>query len=154
MANTSAQHLAEAWVIETVLPSHFPGIAFAGRKLKLKWGGFFAFDAVSQDGTIVVAISTSSARTAKGKAATAKFQKLKTDSLYLLHVESARRRLMVFTEQSMLEYFKKEVSSGRFPPEIELVHIELPIEILAKVLAARDIASKETSPTGRTKNAL
>ncbi len=84
MVDTSVQHKAEAGVIEHGLPKLFPAILFAGRKLKLIWGGSFAFDAVSRDGAMVVAISTSAARTATGKLATAKFQKLKTDALYLL----------------------------------------------------------------------
>ena len=93
MADTSVQHKAEAWVIEHGLPKLFPANSFAGKKLKLTWGGSFAFDAVSNDGTIVAAISTSAARTATGKLATAKFQKLKTDALYLLHLETDARRV-------------------------------------------------------------
>jgi hypothetical protein len=77
MADTSVQHKAEAWIIEHGLPKLFPGISFVGKKLSLTWGGAFAFDAVSNDGTMVIAISTSAARTATGKLATAKFQKLK-----------------------------------------------------------------------------
>lgn len=148
MADTSVQHKAEAWVIEHGLPKLFPGISFAGKKLKLTWGGAFAFDAVSNDGTMVIAISTSAARTATGKLATAKFQKLKTDALYLLHLENEARRLMAFTEESMYEYFKKSVATGRFPPEIELLHIPLPVELHTQVLASRAVASKETSPNG------
>lgn len=152
MADTSVQHEAESWVVNHGLPALFPGVTFAGQKLK--WGGYFAFDAVSQDQSIVGAISTSSARTATGKLATAKFQKLKTDALYLLHLEVAARRLMVFTEPSMHEYFKTAVAAGRFPPDLELLFIALPPELHAKVLVSRDVASKETSPTPRAKSAL
>lgn len=152
MADTSVQHKAEAWVIEHGLPKLFPGVSFAGKKMKLTWGGFFAFDAVSSDGAMVVAISTSAARTATGKLATAKFQKLKTDALYLLYLESQARRLMVFTEESMHEYFKKAVVSGRFPPSIELLHIPLPVDLHAQVLASRAVASNETSPSSVSKN--
>lgn len=128
MADTSIQHKAEAWVIEYGLPKLFPGVSFSGKKMKLTWGSF-AFDAVSNDESIVVAISTSAAHTATGKLATAKYQKLKTDALYLLHLEAKARCLMVFTEESMREYFKKAVVVGRFPPSIELLHISLPVDL-------------------------
>ncbi len=122
--------------------------------MKLTWGGLFAFDAVSNDESIVVAISTSAARTATGKLATAKYQKLKTDALYLLHLEEKARCLMVFTEESMHEYFKKAVVAGRFPPSIELLHISLPVDLHAQVLASRKVASDETSPNKVSKNVL
>lgn len=146
MADTSAQHVAEEWVVSRFLCKRFEGETFTGRKLPLKWGGQFAFDAVSEDGKIVGLISTSAARTAGGKAATAKFQKLKADALYLLHVVGAKRLVMIFTEESMLRHFEKERKSGRFPPEIEFVLALLPDDIHAQVLSARHSASVETSP--------
>lgn len=145
MADTSAQHSAEKWVVTHFLPEHFEGTSFSGRKLTLKWGGQFAFDAVSQDGKIVGLVSTSAARTAGGKAAIAKFQKLKADALYLLNVNGAEQLLMIFTEDSMLKHFEKEQKSGRFPPEIAFLLAPLPEDIHACVLAARHIASAETS---------
>lgn len=115
MADTRAQHIAEQWVVSEFLPNHFSGVKFVGRKLSLKWGGLFAFDAVSEDGKIVGLVSSSAARTAGNKAATAKFQKLKADALYLLHVVGAERLIMIFTEESMLKHFEKEKKSGRVP---------------------------------------
>jgi hypothetical protein len=146
MADTSINHEAERWVVRTGLPLHWPGKCFAPRKMKLTWGGSFAFDAVSEDQEIVAAISTSAARTATGKLATAKYQKLKTDALYLLHLESDARRVMVFTESCMQEYFVRVAKLGRFPSNIELLHIPLPVELQAKVIVGRALASKETSP--------
>ena len=147
MANTTVHHHAERWIVEHGLAQHFPGVLFSGKKMKLRWGGYFAFDAVSEDNSLVVAISTSSAVTASNKSATAKFQKLKTDALYLLHIDSDARRLMVFTEESMRLYFQKEVLKGRFPPSIELIHIPLPDDLNLLVLASRLAASRETTPT-------
>lgn len=74
MANNSAQHQVEAWILKEGLVSLAEG-PFVGRKVELKWGGMFAFDAVNGDGTIVGNISTSSARTAGNKLAMAKIQK-------------------------------------------------------------------------------
>jgi hypothetical protein len=151
MANTSAQLAAERWIVTHYLPKHFEGLVFNGRKLKVKWGGKFAFDAVSSDGAIVGLISTSAARTASGKAATAKYQKLKADALYLLNVVGAKRLFMVFTEKSMQAYFEKEMKAGRFPSEIERLHTVLPKEIHEEVIEARRIASAETTPINKGK---
>ncbi len=146
MANTSAQHSAEKWIVSHFLPAQFKGISFSVRKLTLKWGGQFAFDAVSEDGKIVGLISTSAAHTASGKAAIAKFHKLKADALYLLNVNGADQLLMVFTEDSMFNHFERQKKSGRFPPEINFLLASLPEDIDALVHAARLIASTETSP--------
>lgn len=154
MAGTTVHHEAEAWVVKVGLPTIYPGVRFSGSKRKLKWDGSFAFDAVSDDGTIVVSISTSAARTASGKLATAKFQKLKSDALYLLNLKHDARRVMAFTEMSMCEYFQAAASAGRFPPNIDLVHVPLPDNLNARVLASRDIASRETSPAKASDRAL
>lgn len=146
MADTRAQHQAERWVVQEGLVPLFPGVSFAKRKVKLTWGGEFEFDAVSLDGKIVGAISTSDVRTVSGKGAAAKYQKLKTDALYLLHAHEVERRFMVFTEFAMLRYFEKQKELGRFPPEIELRHIALPPDVHTLVSESRQVASRETSP--------
>lgn len=146
MADTRIQHDAEEWIIDNGLVLHFPCNTFHGKKLELIWGGFFNFDAVSQDDKIVCSISTSSARTASGNLATAKIQKLKTDALYLLNIKKTAKLAMVFTESNMRDHFSKEVNNGRFPSEIELLHIQLPHHLHEKVLESRMAASKETSP--------
>lgn len=146
MADTSAHRIAEEWVTSHFLKEKFRGTDFSGRKLTLKWGGQFAFDAVSKDGKIVALVSASPARTANGNVAAGPVRKLKADALYLLHVVGAERLLLIFTEDSLLKTFEKERDSGRFPPEIELLAAPLPKEIQSQVLAARRLASLETSP--------
>lgn len=146
MANTSAQLLAEQWVVSHFLPDRYDGLFFEPRKLKLVWGGEFAFDAVSSDGKIVVLVSTSAAKTASGKQAIAKFQKLKADALYLLNVKAARELVMVFCDDSMQKHFIKERERGRFPPEIKLHYAKLPADLQVLVHQSRQIASAETSP--------
>ena len=146
MADTSINHKAEQWIVKSGLPVLFPGRIFTPKKMKLTWGGHFAFDAVSEDETIVIAISTSAARTATGKLATAKYQKLKADALYLLNLQATTSKIMIFTEPCMRDYFLKAASAGRFPSTIELLHIALPAELQEKVIETRLRASAETSP--------
>ncbi len=146
MADTSAQHRAEEWVVSQFLPKHFKAHTFVGRKLTLKWGGEFAFDAVSEDGKIVGLVSTGASRTETGRPAIGKYLKLKADALYLLNVKGAMQLFMVFTEESMLKHFEKERQAGRFPPQIDLLYARLPASIHTHVLRARRAASVEVSP--------
>lgn len=148
MADTSAQKKAELWVTGHFLPQRFDGITFSEQTVPLVWGGEFAFDAVSNDQSIIGLISTSAAKTSGGKQATSKIQKLKCDTLYLMNVSVPCRKLLVFSERSMLEFFQKDITKGRFPNNIELLHAELPAEILAEVHAARRVAQQEVLPSG------
>jgi hypothetical protein len=84
MADTTVQGKIELWIVENELGQFFGGRTFSKRKVPLKWGGAFEFDAVSADGRVVVCVSTSCCRTASGRNAIGKFHKLKADALYLL----------------------------------------------------------------------
>ncbi len=147
MADTRAQLEAERWVISHGL-KWLKGGPFSCQKVKLVWGGSFAFDIVSKDGAIVGSISTSSARTAGNNFATAKIQKIKCDTLYLTNVAYATRRLLVFTEKDMQLHFVKAAANGRFPEDVEIVHVALPADLQQRVELSRSLASAETSPQG------
>jgi hypothetical protein len=146
MADTSAQKSAELWIVREFLPKEFDGMTFAEQKVRLTWGGHFAFDAVSSDQEIVGLVSTSSASTSGGKRAIAKIQKLKCDTLYLTNVAKVCKKFLVFSEQSMKTHFEKEISAGRFPTDITLIHADLPIEIYQRVLVAREMSRREVTP--------
>lgn len=148
MADTRVQKKAEGWVLNEFLPSLY-GMPFANRKVLLNWGGRFDFDAVSQDGTVVGNISTSSAITASAKLAVGKIQKIKSDTLYLLYAQGASRRLLIFTESDMYRHFEKEVRNGRFPKGVKLIHAPLPTTLQREIETARRVASDETSPQRR-----
>jgi len=148
MADTRVQKKAEGWVLNQFLPSLY-GVPFANRKVLLNWGGKFDFDAVSQDGTIVGNISTSSAKTAGAKLAVGKIQKIKADTLYLLYAQGANQRLLIFTEMDMHQFFEKEAKNGRFPKGVKLVHAQLPTVLQQEIEIARRVASEETSPQRR-----
>jgi len=78
MADTKAQIKAERWIVKEYLPKLF-NHRFEEKQTTLQWGGKFKFDAVSEDGEIVVNISTSSAKTAREKQAIGKRHKIKAD---------------------------------------------------------------------------
>jgi hypothetical protein len=149
MADTSVQGKVERWIVENDLPRRFEDRTFTKRRVPLTWGGLFECDAVSTDGEVVVCVSTSCCRTARDRPAIGKFHKLKADAFYLLHTTDAKRRVMVFTDEGMLEHFTRERSRGRFPPanQIELVLVNLPTPIALELRQARRSASVEVSPT-------
>ncbi|RJR30442.1 MAG: hypothetical protein C4576_33510 [Desulfobacteraceae bacterium] len=115
-------------------------------RLKLKPGGVFDFDAVSQDKKFAACISTSGGKTATGKNAVGKLLKLRSDMLFLVMAEDLVRRMIVLTEPDMLEVCKREIAGGRIPEQIEFVLADLPEQLKYKLKEARQHASKEVSP--------
>jgi hypothetical protein len=146
MGDTKAQVEAEKWIREIELPRMFQE-PFRQRSLGLRSKGQFKFDAVSDDGKTVAVISTSGGSTSSGKLATAKLMKIRTDVYwFLLLQQQPERRLLVFTDQSMIDLINDEKKKGRFPPEFELVRVTLPPDLAAKVAASQKVASEEVSP--------
>jgi hypothetical protein len=145
MADTRVQGIIENWVRYAWMPVEF-GRGFEKKKCKLVSGGFFEFDAVSEDGAIVACISTSQCRTARGKHAVGKVMKLRSDMLWLSEAADVSRRLLVLTEEDMLDYCQKQRAAGRLPRCIELVGVPLPPDLAAQLVEARRNASVEVSP--------
>lgn len=132
----------EDWVRRNWMAPHF-GTRFARERLRLRSGGVFDFDAVSEDHSIVATISTSGSKTSNGKHAVGKILKLRSDMLFLTMVE-AKRRLVVLTERDMCDQCEREAAGGRVPSEIEFVCAVIPDELRTRLLAARLRASEES----------
>ena len=146
MANTNAQVEAEKWIREHALPKMF-GQTFRQRSLLLTSKGEFKFDAVSDDQQIVAVISTSTAVTSGGKSGGGKLMKIRSDIYWFFLLEQQpERRLLVFTDQSMIDLINEEKKKGRFPHEFELVKIGLPADLQTKVTEAQKAASDEVKP--------
>lgn len=144
MADTRVQLEVEDWVRNNWMLATY-GMKFRRERLKLRSGGKFDFDAVSDDDTIVATISTSASITTGGKHGVGKMMKLRSDMLFLLMAE-AKRRLVVLTEQDMYAKCLAEVDGGRVPPEIEFALAEIPDELSTRLQKARAASSKEVSP--------
>jgi hypothetical protein len=144
MADTRIQPEVEDWVRRNWMSREFR-TKFSRERLRLRSGGVFDFDAVSEDHSIVATVSTSGSRTAGGKTAVGKMLKLRSDMLFLTMVENAQRRMVVLTEPDMYEQCRREFASGRVPPEIEFVCAAIPEELRARLIVARKIASREVS---------
>lgn len=144
MADTRIQLEIERWIRTQWLPVKY-GQQFQPKGLTLRCGGTFQFDAVSDDGSIVASISTSSGTTQTGKYPSAKVQKLRADMLFLL-LTTASKRLIVLTEKDMLDLCRKEQNIGRVPEEIEFEQAEIPEQLRKVLLESRRIASREVTP--------
>jgi hypothetical protein len=141
MADTRAQGKVEVWIRENWLPRKMRQPFDGNRKVRLRCGGFFEFDAVSRDRKTLVAISTSKGVTKSGRRAVGKVRKIQAD-LYFLVLAKARRRALVFTEADMYERFKKERDEGRVPKEVKLFLVErIPAKLSRSLVRARSRAS-------------
>ena len=146
MSDTKVQLQVEKWVREVFLLHKFHR-HFLKRGIGLIWGGSFEFDAVSDDGKTAVCISTAKSKTAGGKLGIGKCHKILADALYLLHAKGITRRLMVFTERTMLEEFENRQNGGRFPSEIELIPADrLPVSLRNSLARSRKESSLEVTP--------
>lgn len=144
MANSRVQLEVEEVVRTSWLPKEY-GVQFFPKVLQLWSGGQFCFDAVSEDGTIVANISTSSGTTATGKYPSAKVQKLRADMLFLLMTE-AKHRLIVLTEKDMFDLCKREQAAGRTPVEIEFILADIDSDLREELRRSRKVASDEVTP--------
>ena len=144
MANTRTQIEVEDWLRHNWISAQL-GQNFFRERLPLTSGGVFDFDAVSEDKTIVLNISTSGARTASGKYAVGKMHKIRSDILFLL-LSNAKRQIVVLTEKDMYEQCLKEREAGRIPKSIEFMHAEIPEELRKRLVLARERSSGEVSP--------
>lgn len=143
MADTRVQLEVEDWVRRNWMPSQY-GTRFSRERLRLRSGGVFDFDAVSEDHSIVAAISTSGAKTSSGNHAVGKLLKLRSDMLFLTLVE-AQRRIIVLTESDMCDLCNREFAAGRVPKEIEFVCADIPVDLRKRLVEGRQKASGESS---------
>jgi hypothetical protein len=147
MANTEIQHKVENWVRVNFLGRKY-NCSFIEKNVPLIWGGVFKFDAVSENGKIVASISTSGAYTASGKPGIGKRHKLLADTLFLLNVKDVAKIMLIFTEKNMRDQFEEERKRGRFPHNIDLIVVDLPVQLRASLMESRQKASQEVAPRG------
>lgn len=144
MADTRIQLEIERWIRTQWLPANY-GQEFVPRRLCLSTGGYFDFDAVSADGSIVANISTSSAPTASKKPGSGKMNKLRSDILFLLMI-AAKTRLLILTEPNMYAKCLRQKQIGRIPNEIEFALAEIPNELKQRLTEAKKLAAQEVTP--------
>ena len=143
MADTKAQIEAEKWIREEYLPKKY-GQSFRQKNLDLQSRTQSKFDAVSDDGEIVAVLCTSTGYDPNGKVDTDKLMKVRSDALRFLMLEAKpQKRLMLFTDPSMIDLVKDEKKKGRFPSELEILRVKLPSDLAARVADSQRLASEE-----------
>lgn len=141
MASSHVQKECEAWVVSRWLPRKFE-MEFSPQRLQMQARGHFAFDAVSEDRTLVANISTASALTYRGAVSAGSRSKIRADCL-MLSLAEAQRRFLLLTELSMFKLSSDEQGAGRLPLNIEIMHVDLPPELMRRLADAKLMASKE-----------
>jgi hypothetical protein len=144
MADTRVQSEVEDWVRREWMATTL-GQRFSKERVKLRSGGVFEFDAVSNDFQVIATISTSSGNTSSGKRGVGKFMKIRSD-MYFLLLAPAGRRLVILTEPDMHQACCAEKDSGRVPEEIEFILAEIPPDLRHRLEAAKRVASEEVRP--------
>lgn len=141
MADTSNLEEAFEWTREE-LRRRF-GVAFSKRKAPLAQGTLHTFNAVAEDGSVVATISHSSGLTSGGKKPVGKIHSA-ISYLYFLSQARAKRRVLVLTDPVLCELVKKEVE-GALAEGIEILQVNLPKDLVARVRNVTDQASDEMS---------
>ena len=142
MADTSAQKRATAWIRNNWLKDKF-GKLFEKKKYRLATGSEVEFSAVSQDGDIIAFISTSTPLVPKGSVGKGKLSKVRADALFLSMVDGDLERLLIYTDQEMVNLVVGEYRAGRLPRNITVLHAPLPETLQLEVSASRRKASEE-----------
>jgi len=117
------------------------GTNFQEREMPIRWhgegSGSFRFDAVSDDGKIIAALSA--ARNLK----TGQRNKLMRDATFMWLVPNVQRRILAVVEVGVADALRAELCCGRLPPETEIHIVDLASEIRQELERFRVIALKE-----------
>jgi hypothetical protein len=129
MVDIKAQAEAENWIRGVYLPKKY-GQPFHQKSLELQSRAQAKFDAVSEDGEIVAVISTNVGFTSGGRKNEDELNQTRTAALRFLMLDYIpKERLMIFTEQSMMDLVKDEKKRDRFPKALKLVKVKLPAKL-------------------------
>lgn len=143
MAEAKAQAEAENWIREEYLPKKY-GQPFREKSLELQSRALARFDAVSEDGEIVAAISTCSGFSSNGRKNEDELNQTRSAALRFLMLDYIpKERLMIFTEQSMIDLVKDEKKRDRFPKALKIIKVKLPPELAARINDAQGASSEE-----------
>ena len=142
MADTAVQRQVADWIRREWLPSQF-NQRFTKDAVPLVPGGTFEAGAVSLDKTVVACISTSGLATSSGKHGSGKTHKIRSDIYFLLLTPPDCKRIMVFTEKDMFEFWVKEKRNGRVPKDIQFMIAPVPGELRQELHLAKERSSKE-----------
>lgn len=142
MADTTyLKHVVEDAIRDQLAAKY--GVPFRSRRVQLVTGGTHEFDAVSEDGSVVVGIKSSGGKTSGGKIPVGKL-KAAIAELYYLSLVQAQTRILVLTDQSFYQILARRLK-GAVAPGLDLHWMQLPAGIQDKVQQVQSLASMEMS---------
>ncbi len=117
------------------------------RVMPLRWNGEgqgkFAFDAVSEDGTVVACLST--ARNLKA----GQRHKLMRDATFMWLVPGVKQRVLAVVEPGVAQSLEGELERGLIPPGTRIEIINLPAEMRDALEAFRLSTANEVGDVGK-----
>ena len=140
MANTTYLKNEVECFVRGELQRRF-GQRFTSRQLKLVTNGSHEFDAVSEDGKIVVSIKASSGLTSGGNLPSGKFND-NIAELYFLSLVEAEQRILVLTSPEFHRLLTRKLED-RIAPGLSIECISLPDDIQRDVDTVVLEASRE-----------
>jgi hypothetical protein len=70
--------------------------------------------------------------------------KVRSDALKILWLEhTPAKRFMIFTDSTMIRVIREEMKKGHFPKEMEILRVNLPAALAAKVGESRKAGPDE-----------
>ena len=122
---------AVKWIREVYLPKKYKQ-SFYEKSLEIQSKAKVKFDAVSEDGEIVAVISTCTGYAPGGRKNEDDLKKTRFDALHFLMLDTIpKERLMIFTEESMIDLVKDEKKGDRFPLALKIVKVKLPEKLVS-----------------------
>lgn len=140
MANTQFIKQVIEPYIRSWLAEQFPGQTFAERDVPVA-GGFFRFDGVSTDTSIIAQFSCSRSQTRSGNENFGGSRKLQND-IQSLKVVASPFKVLVFTNPRFMELVARRGHRLGLD-DIRFLHCALPIELQSRLDEVLDAASKE-----------
>jgi len=142
MADTSRIKKVIEPYIQGWLSTKFPGHTFRERRVMLRTGHTYSFDAASEDGSIVAAILCNRAKTRTGRENIGGVRKALAELAYLKQTSEATQRAMVFTDTGFSELIRRRANRAGMG-NIHIVVCTLPPNLGSLLREILDEASYE-----------
>lgn len=133
MADTTKIKTVIEPYVRSWLSEQFPGHVFEEKPVELATGGNYAFDAVAEDGSIIVAILCNRAVTRTRRENTGGVRKALAELSYLKAVPADAEKVMIFTDDSFCHLIQRRARRlGTEPIQMMVCPLPPPLEVLLK----------------------
>ncbi len=142
MADTSKIKSEVEPYVQSWLSVKFPGHSFKEQSVKLPTGHTYAFDAVSEDSSIVGCILCNRPKTRTGRENTGGIHKALAELHYIAALPPGVKRLMIFTDEGFLQLAQRRATRIGVA-SIDWMFCQLPPHLEGLLKETLDKASQE-----------